>query len=52
MNFLTPLKTKTIKDIYLNFAGVVNYLAINILLKFESPTLISLEVIGGQKIMT
>ena len=49
MNFLTPRKTKTKKDKNLNFAGVVDYLAINILLKFKSHILISSEVIRGKK---
>ncbi len=52
MNYLTPPKTKTKIDKKLNFAGVVDYIEINILSKFGSPILISSEVIGGQKIVT
>ena len=43
---------KTKNDKILNFAGVVHYLATNMVFKFESPTLISSEVIRGQKIVT
>ncbi len=32
--------------------GIVNYVASNILSKFESPILISSEVIRGKKIVT
>ena len=35
MNYLTPHKTETKKDKKLNFAGVVDYLTIYILSKFE-----------------
>ncbi len=52
MNFFYPRKTKTKIDKNLNFAGVVDYLAINILLKFKSHILISSEVIRGKKIVT
>ena len=52
MNFLTPRKTKTKLDKKLNFAGFVDYLAINTLSKSESPILISSEVIRGKKIVT
>ena len=52
MNFLTPRKKKTKKDKKLNFAEVIYYLAINILLKFKSHILIRWEVIRGKKIVT
>ena len=39
-------KTKTKRDEKLNFAGVVDYVTSNILSKFESPILISSEVMG------
>ena len=39
-------KTKTKRDKKLNFAGFVDYVTSNILFKFESPILISSEVIG------
>ena len=46
MTFFNPRKTKTKKDKRLIFAGVVDYLVINNLTKFESPILISSEVMG------
>ncbi len=52
MTFSIHQKTKTKKDKKLNFPGVVDYLAINILLKFKSHILISSEVIRGKKIVT
>ena len=42
-------KTKTKIDQKLIFVGIVNYNASNILLKFESPILISLEVMWVEK---
>ena len=45
-------KTKTKTDIKLKFAGVADYVASNILSKFESPILNSSEVMGGKKIVT
>ena len=51
-NVTLRYKMKTKKDKKLKFAGVVDYLAINILLKFKSPILISSEVIRGKKIVT
>ena len=49
MNFFTPVKQKIKKDKKQIIAGAVDYLAINILLKFESPILISSEVMGVKK---
>ena len=45
MNFLTPRKMKTKRDKNQIFAGVVDYLTINILKKIECPILISSEVL-------